>query len=143
MKLTTPKFDILEEFALKFAMEYYEVARSQGIKPRNPKHKTARLWALHRFTDFLPKAVEVAIEMLTNDSPTITKHMKDKIYLALMERINDPVVNKVFGNKQLLPGLDLKKMLENAPAKPVEIKTDIFDDKRSVKNKLLTGVSHG
>lgn len=136
------KFDLIEHTAMKFAATYYEAARSQGLKPRNPKHKTPRLWALHNFEKFIPKSLDTLLDMMNNENTP--EYTKQKIYDAVMERANDPTVNEVFGNKQLLPELDLKKMLENAPAKPLIVSGDVFTPKpKPVKSKLLNGVSHG
>lgn len=139
MKLTSPKFNVIEQTALKFAMTYYETARSQGLKPRNPKHKTGRLWALSNFQLFIPHAIDTLLEMLNGNA--INEHMKQDIYDAILERTNDPHVNAVFPKAGVLPELDLKKMLENAPNKPVVIKTDAFDKKqRPIRERLKNSI---
>lgn len=129
IKLVQPKFDILEEMALKFAMTYYEAARSQGIKPRNPKHKTARLWALSNFQKFIPKALEIATDMLGRTD--IAEPVKEKIYMAIMERNNDPVYHDTF---KTLPPVNIEKIFKEVEMpKPVVVNTK----KVPTKQRLL------
>lgn len=138
IKFDLPKFDVVEHTALQFALTFYEAARSSGMKS---KYKTARLWALHNYIKFIPKALDTLIDMLSRND--IHDNVKQKIHEAIIERTNDPVVNQVFPKENVIPEIDLKKILDHSPEKPINIITDYFKDKKSTKQKLLTGVSHG
>lgn len=139
IKFDLPRFDVIEHMALQFACVWYEAALSSGLKPS--KYKTTRLWALHNYMKFLPKAIETAVDMLSRND--IHENVKERIHEAIIERTNDPVVNQVFPKENIIPELDLKKILDHSPEKPINIVTDYFKDKKSTKQKLLTGVSHG
>lgn len=135
MKIVAPKFDLIEEFALKFAMTWYDAARSSGLKS---KHKTARLWALNNFQKFIPQATATAIEMLGRSD--IAANMKETVYLSLMERVNDPELQALH-KIETLPDIDIKKLLDNTPLPPIKIenKPVIANDVIKKKNvrKLL------
>lgn len=136
-KLNLPKFDVVEYTALEFALVFYEACRNQGMKS---KHKTARLFALHNYQRFIPKALEYLIDILGKEG--IHDNVKEKIYIAIQERVNDPEVNSVLPSENVIPELDLKKILESIPEKPVTIKTDIFDKKKSLKSRLKEDIAH-
>lgn len=144
MKIIEPKFDIIEETALKFAATYFEAGMSQGLKPRNPKHKTPRLWALNNFEKFIPKAVEVLTEMLSRSD--IAEPIKEKIYGALIERVNDPELQSI-QPIDTLPDINIQKYFDATPLAPIVINTTNQLDKvvksgkpkQKLKDKLLGG----
>ncbi len=104
-----PEFDLIEVTALKFAATFYEASRSSGLKPKNPKHDTPHKWALHNFEKFIPKAVETLLDMLSRND--IAENIKEKIYLAIMERTNDKELQSVFPINTL-PNVDVKKIID-------------------------------
>lgn len=133
MKIVAPRFDIIEETAMKFAMTWYEAARSSGLKS---KHKTGRLWALHNFQKFMIQAQDTLTSMLGRSD--IAEPIKEKIYLALMERVNDPELQAIH-KIETLPDIDIKKLLDNSPLPPIKIESK----KQSIKEKLKGNISHG
>ncbi len=138
--ILSSKHTLIEHTAAEFAVVFYEAGRSSGL---TSKHKTAKSWAVANYQKFIIPAVDHLTTLLGRND--ISEHMKLEIYESLMERVNDPDVASVFPNPNLLPELDLKTLLENAPDKPTVIITeDTFKkSKKSRKNKLLEGISHG
>lgn len=134
-QLNLPKMDLIEHTALNFALTFYEGCRNQGMKS---KYKTARLYALHNYQKFLAKAIETLQEMLGRDD--IHENVKEKIYEAVMTRVNDPEVNQIFPMHGAIPELDLEKILKGVPDKPVVVLD--FKRKRSLKSRLKEGVAH-
>lgn len=112
-----PEFDIIEVTAMKFAATFYETGKSQGL---TSKYKTERLYALHNFHLFIPRAIDTLTEMLSRDD--IAENIKEKVYLALMERVNDPELAQVFPI-ETLPKVDIKKLLDNTPLAPIVVNT--------------------
>lgn len=108
--------DVIEHTALEFAITFYEAGRSSGL---TSKYKTARLYALHNYQKFLPKALETLIEMLSHDD--IHENVKQRIHEAIIERVNDPVVKDIFPN-EALPDIDVKKVLEAASLPSIIVK---------------------
>lgn len=101
-KVLTPTSTLIETIAGQLAATWYEVGRGQGL---TSKHKTARAYAAANLEKFIPKAVELCLEMLGPNS-TSTPEMKEEIWEALQERLNDP---------ELLlyrPNVDVKKVIE-------------------------------
>lgn len=135
--ILSSKHTLIEHTAANFAAIWFEAALSSGLKPK--KYKTHKAWAAHNYQKFIIPAVEHLTSLLGCDD--INEHMKNEIYESLMERINDPDVAAVFPNDKLLPEVDLNKLLNQAPEKPINIVTDYFKNKSSVKSKLLTGVA--
>lgn len=83
--LQAPKSVIIEKTALELAATWYEIGRGQGMTSR---YKNAREYAKNNFKTFIPKAVEILTEML--GKPNVSEHEKQEIYIALLERVNDP-----------------------------------------------------
>lgn len=83
-KLIQPHSLVIEKTALELAAVYYEAGRSAGL---TSKHKNARAFAKANVTKFIPKAVELLMDMLGKDSTP--QDQKDMIYEAIMERAND------------------------------------------------------
>lgn len=84
-QLITPQSLVIEKTALELAAVFYEAGRSSGLKS---KHKNARAFAKANVETFIPKAVELLMDMLGKDSTP--QDQKDMIYEAFMERANDP-----------------------------------------------------
>jgi hypothetical protein len=85
LRFTPKSKPLIEKVAAELAGTWYEVGRGQGM---TSKYKSARAYARANIEKFVPKAVEILIDMLGKpDTPEI---MKAEIYEALMERINDP-----------------------------------------------------
>lgn len=146
-KIQKPEFDLIEHTAMQFAVVWYEAARSSGL---TSKYKTARLWALHNFDKFIPQAVEKLLEILNN--PNTHQNVKDAIYNAILERVNDPELQSI-QPIDTLPDIDLKKAFDISAPPPIVVKSVIEKGallkpvvekpKKNLKNKLLQGVSHG
>jgi hypothetical protein len=119
-KIFKAEFDIIEHTAMKFAATFYEGCRNRDLKPRNPKHNTPRLWALHNFERFIPKAIETLIDMLSRND--IAEPMKEKIYLAIQERTNDKELQKLFPI-DTLPDIDISKLIDTKPLPPIIVNT--------------------
>jgi hypothetical protein len=83
-KLIKPESTLIEKTALELAAAFYEIGRGQGLKS---KYKTPQEYAKKYLTKFIPKAVDILMDMLAKDSTP--KEQKDAIYDALMERSND------------------------------------------------------
>jgi hypothetical protein len=102
LKIITPQSTLIETVAAQLACTFYEVGRGQGL---TSKYKTAKAFARANLNKFIPKAVEILLQMLKPDS-NCTPEMREEIYEALMERHNDPELNKV------MPNIDVKKLIE-------------------------------
>lgn len=89
-KLIKPESILIEQTALQLAAVYYEAGRSSGL---TSKHKDARAFARANVTTFIPKAVELLMEMISKDSTP--KEQKDAIYDALLERANDEELSNI------------------------------------------------
>lgn len=83
-KLIKPESILIEKTALDLAAVYYEAGRSAGL---TSKHPDAKSFARANVTQFIPKSVEILMDMLGN--PATPKEQKDAIYDALLERAND------------------------------------------------------
>jgi hypothetical protein len=83
-KLVTPQSLLIEKTALELAAVFYEAGRSSGLKS---KHKDARSFAKANVEKFIPKAVDLLMDMI--GSGAIPEDQKDLIYEAFMERTND------------------------------------------------------
>lgn len=84
MPKLNPKSVIIEKTALEFAAQMYEIGRAQGM---TSKHKNARAYARANLEKFIPKAVEILIDMLGKDN--VSEHEKQEIFTAIQERVND------------------------------------------------------
>src|ERR1019366_8615513 len=108
-KVEKPCEILFEQVAGQLAATFYEVGRGQGM---TSKYKTARAYAKANLEKFLPKAIEYCIDILAR--PDISAEMKEMIYDALSERVNDPN-NITSTDIKGLPDLDIKKLLDNLP----------------------------
>ncbi len=115
--ITIPKHKVIEETALALATTWYEIGRSQGM---TSKWKNARTYARANVEKFIPRAVQHLIDILGN--PSFSESAKQLIYDALMERHNDPTLNKY------MPNIDINKVIKNLEMiekkKVIEIKTE-------------------
>lgn len=83
-KLVTPQSILIEQTALSLAAAYYEQGRSLGLTSR---YKNPQQYAKRYVERFIPSAVSILMDMLGSDA---TKpEMKEMIYEAFMERVND------------------------------------------------------
>lgn len=106
-KLITPQSVLIEKTALELACVFYEAGRSSGLKS---KHKDARSFAKAKLETFIPKAVDLLMDILAN--PATPDDQKDMIYQAFMERTNDKELSNI--------GLDeFKNDIPYLPEKPV------------------------
>lgn len=99
-----PRHTVIEKTASELAAVFYEAARSSGLKSQ---FKTPRAFARAKFITFIPKAVELLTSMLGRSD--IHDLMKQEIFEALSERINDPEVSQVF------PNYDVEKIFAAMP----------------------------
>lgn len=83
-KLVTPQSLLIEKTALELAAVFYEACRSSGL---TSKHKDARSFAKANIEKFIPKAVNLLMDMISSDA--IPEDQKALIYEAFMERTND------------------------------------------------------
>lgn len=83
-KLVTPQSLLIEKTALELAAVFYEACRSSGL---TSKHKDARSFAKANVEKFIPKAVNLLMDMISSDA--IPEDQKALIYEAFMERTND------------------------------------------------------
>ncbi len=110
--LVTPQSMLIEKTALELAQVFYDAGRSSGL---TSKHKTPKAFAKANVEKFIPKAVELLMDMLGN--PATPQESKDMIYAAIMERTNDPELSNngiaVFKNET--PYLAEKNALYDKP----------------------------
>lgn len=112
--LQPPKSNLIEKTALEFACTFYEAARSSGL---TSKYKDAREYGRANFEKFIPKAVEILMDMLGKKH--ISTVMKDEIHFALLERVNNPELElEIFGPK--LPPTK-EELLNSVSAPPIRI----------------------
>ncbi len=126
-KVIKPSSVLFEQIALQFAAIYFEAAMSTGFKNVDKhgrkKYKDARHFARLNVEKFVLKAVEYCMDMLNR--PDIAKEMKDTIFEALQDRINDPS-NKFVEDS--LPEIDPRFWKATKPPDPIVINTKKVDD---------------
>lgn len=88
--LVSPHSILIEQTALDLATTYYEVGRGQGL---TSKYKTHRAFAKANVEKYIPMAVKLLMDILSN--PATPQDQKDLIYDALMERTNDPSLSDI------------------------------------------------
>ena len=130
-KLITPQSVLIEQTAAEMAAVFWEAGRSAGMPSR---FKNARAFARAKMTTFIPKAVQHLIEVLGNSATT--KEMKDLIYEAIMERVNDPDLSNS-GIKAFEVPIEYKSDKYIAPA-PLIINTK---QPTNIKKNSLSGTS--
>ncbi len=120
-KLITPQSLVIEKTALDLAAVFYEAGRSSGLKS---KHKNARAFAKANVERFIPKAVELLMDILGKDSTPADQ--KEMIYEALMERANDVELSNC-GIPAFKVPIDYKSD-KHVPDKPVIWNTTRIED---------------
>jgi hypothetical protein len=116
--LITPQSLLIEKTALELAAVFYEAGRNSGLQS---KHKDARAFAKANVEKFIPKAVDLLMDILAR--PGTPQDQKDMIYDAFMERTNDKELSNI--------GLDcFKNDTPFLPDKPV------IYDKRTLESVL-------
>lgn len=85
-KIIKPLNPLIYKVAASMAAELYEVGRSQGMQSR---HKTPRAYAKANLEKFVPLAIKHLLSMLKSTS-NCSEHMRQEIYKALTDPINDP-----------------------------------------------------
>jgi len=141
-KLIEPHTILIEQTAGKFAAEFFEAARSSGmgiIMLQNEKidlrkfKNNPRKFAQAHLEKFIPAAVHALMEILSKE--TTPEPMKEVIYAAIMERVNDEQVNDM-GKQAGLPDFTNTPLYKPDDEKPKPIilntpKIDFqFDSKR-------------
>ena len=96
-----PESLVIEKTALELATAFYEIGRGQGLTSR---YKTPQAYAKRHLNEFIPKAVELLMDILAN--PNTPTDQRDMIMDAFLERTNDvelsssiPVFNNPFADK--------------------------------------------
>lgn len=85
-KLPVPINPLIFETAAKFAAEFYEVGRMQGM---TSKYKNHREYTRAYVEKFIPLAIKTLIEMLKPGNSRVSEHMKEAIHAALTDPLND------------------------------------------------------
>lgn len=122
-KLIKPESTLIEKTALELAAAFYEIGRGQGLKS---KYKNPKDYAKAYLTKFIPKAVDLLMDILAKESTPQVQ--KDAIYDALMERTNDtdlsntiPIFDnplaKSFVSDKVIPQTPLVVNTKDYPAK--------------------------
>jgi hypothetical protein len=88
--LITPQSLLIEKTALELACVFWDAGRSSGL---TSKHKDARTFAKANVTKFIPKAVDLLMDILAN--PSTPQDMRDMIYDAFLERTNDKELSNI------------------------------------------------
>ncbi len=102
-----PLNPLIYRTAAQFAAEWYEIGRSQGL---TSIHKNAKRYAAANFEKFVPKVIETFLHMLKPTSG-ISEHMKQEIYSALIDPVNDPNLVPVGVKSKPLPDIDIEKII--------------------------------
>jgi hypothetical protein len=108
-KIQNPSSILIETVAAQLAATWYEIGRGQGL---TSKSKDAKEYARTNLEKFIPKAIDHLLDILNN--PYASTEMKEMIYDALQERVNDPT-NVTSTDIKGLPPLDINKVLSMLP----------------------------
>lgn len=101
LKPTNPTNILIEQTALNLAATFYEAGRNTGM---TSKHKTPQAFAKANLERFIPKAVDILLDILGKpDTPDV---MKQAIHEALIERHNDPTL------VEYLPNVDVLQLIK-------------------------------
>jgi hypothetical protein len=141
-KIKDPSDVIIEKTAGEFAGTFFDAARSsgmgtimlQGQKIDLRKYKNSpRAFARAHLEKFIPAAIEALTTIMGREN--ISVEMKDIIYNALMERVNDQQLD-MMGKAAGLPEFENTPLFKDDTEKPKPIiantpKIDFnFDSKR-------------
>jgi len=134
MKIITPASMLIEKTAGELAAVMWEAGRSSGMKS---KYKTARAFARANLETFIPKAVELLIEIMSR--PNTPAEQKELIYQAIMERTNDDQLIAI-GKAAGLPEFEQTVLYkgDTEKPKPLIINTPKYDP-NSLKGKSSNG----
>lgn len=121
---TKPHSILIEQTCLQFAATWYEAGRSTGL---TSKFKDARSYAKANWPKFIPKVVDIFLDML--NKPSTPAGMKEEIHAALMERHNDPTLTE---GRPSIPDIDVKKVLA-ATRQPTIIIDTLMDNIKKKK----------
>ena len=88
--LSQPRYTLFEKISGELAGCFFESCRSQGMKS---EFKSAKAFARAKFLTFLPKAIELCLDMLSR--PDIHENMKAEITAAYLERANEPYLDAI------------------------------------------------
>lgn len=102
-KIINPASVLIEQTAADLCATFFEAGLSAGLKS---KHKTHKAFVHNNIEKFIPKAVELLLDMLGN--PATPDDQKQLISEALIERANDPDLSFMnekieFKEKQIVP----------------------------------------
>src|SRR4051812_39706072 len=122
-KIITPASILIEKTAGELAATMYEAGRSSGMTSR---YKNARAYARANLERFIPKAVELLIDIMSR--PNTPPDQKELIYQALMERTNDQQVAAI-GQQAGLPEFEQTVLYkpDNELPKPIIVDTRKLD----------------
>lgn len=101
-KIVKPLNPLIFKVAGSMAAEWYEIGRSQGLKSKWPN---ARAYAKNNLEKFVPKAISILLDMLSN--PSYNDVMKMEIYEALTDPIND---KDLMSGQEQLDRINAKKL---------------------------------
>jgi hypothetical protein len=124
MKLVSPSDVIIEKTAGEFAGVWYDAARSsdmkivklQGKTINLLKYKTTRDFARRHLEAFIPAAVHALNDILSRDSTSV--EMKEIIYQAILERVNDPDIDIMAKTAGTLPEFEQSILYKSDQEKP-------------------------
>jgi hypothetical protein len=102
--LSQAKYTLFERVAGELAGTFYESCRSEGMPS---EFKSAKAFARAKFLTFLPKAIELCLDMLHR--PDIHQEMKDTILQAYLERANEPYLDAIDPHRMNMKAIE--KML--------------------------------
>lgn len=100
-KLVKPMNPLIWNTAASMCAEWFEIALSSGL-PRGKYvgkgDKPIRMFVKDKIEIFVPMAISILLDMLKPTS-NCTEHMRQEIYSALMDPVNDPELMDIGKNK--------------------------------------------
>lgn len=133
-KLVKPMNPLIWNTTAEFAAVWFEAALSSGLergKYVGRGDKPIRMFVQDHIEKFLPMTISILIEMLKPTS-NCTPHMREEIYEALMDPVNDPELMDIGRNttkseqeKMLERSIkDYDKRAIKGPVQPMQLKPD-------------------
>lgn len=133
-KLIKPMNPLIWNTTAEFAAVWFEAALSSGLargKYVGSGDRPIRMFVKDHIEKFLPMTISILIDMLKPTS-NCTPHMREEIYHALMDPVNDPDLMDLGKSK---PKSEHEKMIEQAikdfdkraikgPTEPLNLKPD-------------------
>jgi hypothetical protein len=126
-KLITPINPLIYKVASNFAGIFYDAGRSTGL---TSNYKTPEAFAKKYLERFIPMAIKHLMTLLKPNSG-ITEHMKEEIYSALIDPVNDPRLMKAKVNVDL----NMELLAEQHKFDKLKIVTPVNSTKKSVLHK--------